>query len=81
MKAPVGAFVRLYYDGEALGRGDALRTPTGRTYEVCAVRLQRRGKRAGRRQHLVCLVVQDPHPHARVLPLHWYHRNRRRRPT
>ncbi len=78
MKAPAGALVGIYYDGRDLHRGDWLRTPTGRCYEVVSVRVQARGKHVGR-QHLRCLVVNGWRPpSARVLPLHWYPRGHRR---
>ena len=76
MKAPVGAFVRIYYDGRPLSPGDYLLTPTGRLYQVITVRVQQRGKHRGR-QHLRCLVDETPIGGRRVLPLHWYPRVRR----
>lgn len=77
MTAPVGALVRFSYDGRAVAPGDALRTPTGRTYVVASVRVQARGRHVGR-QHLACLVAREPPADARVLPLRWYARRRRR---
>lgn len=56
MTAPPGAVVRIFYDGPAVAPGHFLRTKTLRTYRVVSVRVQARGKRAGR-QHLACLVV------------------------
>lgn len=76
MKAPVGAQVRLFYDGELLRRGDALRTATGRLYAVLSVRVQQRGRYVGR-QHLSCVVVRKAPKGARVLPLFWYPRERK----
>lgn len=73
--APVGAYVRIYYDGAKLSQFDCLMTPTGRTYEVVAVRVQARGKHVGR-QHLLCKVVARPWYTGRVLPLRWYPRGR-----
>lgn len=55
-----------------------LRTPTGRCYVVASVRVQERGRHVGR-QHLACLVAREPPAEARVLPLRWYRRRRRRR--
>ncbi len=78
MSAPVGAVVQIFYDGRPLAPGDALRTPTGRTYEVVSVRVQERGRHVGR-QHLACLVAAEPPLDAKVLPLRWYRRRRRRR--
>lgn len=75
--APAGAVVGIYYDGAELVVGDALRTPTGRTYIVISVRRQARGKHVGR-QHLRCAVAEDAAPlSVRVRPLHWYKRGRR----
>lgn len=51
MRAPVGAVVGMYYDadiGDELAIGHALQTPTGRTYVVLELRVQARGKHAGR---------------------------------
>lgn len=75
MKAPVGAYVRIYYDGADLSLFDYLQTPTGRLYEVVAKRVQARGKHRGR-QHLLCKVVATPWHTSRVLPLRWYPRGR-----
>lgn len=76
--APVGACVRIYYDGAEVLPGDALRTPTGRTYVVLERRVQARGAHVGR-QHLACLVAKDPPKGGRVLRLRWYPRGRKRR--
>lgn len=74
--APIGAYVRIYYDGLALSAGDALVTPTGRMYEVVSVRVQARGAHVGR-QHLVCLVHDGRTPvKGRIRRLHWYRRGR-----
>lgn len=78
--APPGALVRIFYDGPELAPGHFLRTPTGRTYRVVSVRVQRRGRHLGR-QHLACLVtgprsgptVRD-HAEGRIHPLFWYPR-------
>ena len=77
--APVGAVVSIYYDGHLLEPGDALRTPTGRTYIVVHARRQARGKHVGR-QHLRCAVAEAGVPAGvRVYPLFWYPRKRRNR--
>ena len=72
MKAPVGAVVKIFYDG-LVSAGDALQTPTGRVYAVLSVRVQRRGKARGRR-HLRCMVAREVPAEVRVRPLHWYSR-------
>ncbi len=75
--APVGALVRIYYDGEPLAPGDALVTRTGRSYVVTSVRVQERGGHRGR-QHLACLVASRQTRWAgRVHPLYWHPRSRR----
>jgi hypothetical protein len=56
--------------------GDALRTPTGRTYLIVERRVQKRGEHVGR-QHLGCLVAKEPPPGVRVRRMHWYRRARR----
>lgn len=74
MTAPVGAVVSIYYDASAVvAEGDAIKTSTGRTYQVVAARRQERGKHRGR-WHLRCLVVDDHPPGVIVHPLHWYKR-------
>lgn len=71
--APIGALVRIYYDG-FVSRGDFLQTTTtGRLYLVISVRVQRRGKYLGRR-HLACIVASSTSPGAKVRPLRWYPR-------
>ena len=78
MAAPVGAEVRIYYDGGELAPGQALMTPTGRLYLIVAARQQARGKHRGR-WHLRCLVAdRDSYRGGYVHPLHWYPRGRRR---
>lgn len=67
--APPGSFVKITYDGDALHEGDALVTPSGRSYGVVSVRVQTRGKHAGR-QHCRLLVL-DERPTERVFPLVW----------
>lgn len=77
--APVGAIVKLYVDLVAsVAVGDAIRTESGRTYGVLAVRVQARGKHRGR-QHLVCAVVDEIDPCTTVHLIRWY--KRRRRPS
>lgn len=79
--APAGSVVSIYYDGAftPLQPGEALRTPTGRTYLVVDVRVQNRGLYIGR-QHLRCVVTEGEAPAGvRVAPLHWYKRERRQR--
>lgn len=76
-RAPVGAVVGIYYDGHAqLELGHALKTPTGRTYVVVAIRRQQRGKHRGR-WHLRCLVADAPPAGVPCHPLYWYRRDRR----
>lgn len=77
-KAPAGAMVKLFYDGARLGPGEYLRTKTGRLYRVVSVRVQERGKHAGR-QHLACLVSSVAEPGAPVRDLYWYARGRGKR--
>ena len=76
--APVGAVVRIFYDGHRLEPGDALVTTAGRTYIIAAVRRQARGKHVGR-QHLACLVArpEGPPTDSRAYPLRWYRREAR----
>lgn len=55
--SPIGALVRLYVDLERqVNTGDVIETRTGRGYLVLGVRIQARGKHAGR-QHLQCSVM------------------------
>jgi hypothetical protein len=80
--APVGAVVRIWYDGRPVAPGDVLQKPTGRCYTVASVRVQRRGKHVGR-QHLACLVtarnlVDVVARGGRIRPLRWYPRRRER---
>lgn len=75
LPAPYGTEVRLHYDSPTLvGEGEYLRTSTGRVYEVLEVRVQRRGKHAGR-QHLRVLVARAAPADAVIHPLHWYRRD------
>ena len=69
---------KLFYDGlERLGVGDYLKTPAGSAYLIERVRINRNRPY---RQHLECVrwpAAEIP-ADARVFPLHWYPRNRRR---
>lgn len=78
MTAPVGAVVKLYYDHDGpLDVGDGIETASGRCYLIVSARCQARGKHAGHRWHLRCLVVES-FPIATVIyPLRWYSRGRR----
>jgi hypothetical protein len=73
--APLGAVVRIFYDGRQVATGDALVTRTGRTYVVASVRIQHRGQYLGR-QHLACLIAREPPAGAQIFPLYWYPRGR-----
>lgn len=58
MTAPVGATVRIYVDlVERVEVDHVIQTTSGRRYRVIGVRVQQRGKHAGR-QHLQCLVIE-----------------------
>jgi hypothetical protein len=75
VKGP-GEPAALYYDGPPVEPGDYIRTPTGRTYLIDGVRVQERGKHAGR-QHLATTVMpadHDPELDATVWMLRWYRR-------
>lgn len=76
--ASVGSVVGIYYDGVAqIAVGDALRTPTGRTYIIVAARRQERGRHVGR-HHLRCAVAEGEAPAGvHIYPLYWYKRTRR----
>lgn len=73
---PAGSVVGLYIDADRLLEvGDVITTTTGRAYEVLRVRVQQRGKHAGRRQHLRCVVLPMlPVGEVPALVLHWYRR-------
>lgn len=79
MTAPAGAEVGLYVD--VIGRvapGDVVETQSGRRYAVVGVRVQERGKRAGR-NHLRAVVMSpgDPLPLSGMLwRIRWYRRQR-----
>ena len=75
MKAPVGAVVRIFYDGRPppVEAGHALVTTTGRVYLVLGVRQQRRGKHLGR-FHLTCIIQREVPADAFVHRLIWYRR-------
>lgn len=82
MMAPVGATVRITYDYGGLpelGPGHALMTPTGRIYIVTCARRQTRGKYAGIRWHLRCVVAdREAFRGGYVHPLYWNRRERKR---
>lgn len=73
--AQVGSEVGLYYDAPfLLAAGDQLVTPTGRLYEIESVRVQSRGRHAGR-QHLRATVLPpDASCDGTRHELHWYRR-------
>jgi hypothetical protein len=74
--AQVGDVVRLYYDdAPPVAEGEDLRTEAGRLYEVLAVRVQTKGKHAGR-QHIAALVAAGCPPDVVIHPLHWYPRGK-----
>ena len=81
MTAPAGAVVRIFVDSsEAVAVGHVIETTSTRRYEVLGVRVQQRGKHAGR-QHLECLVLPDGDP-ARGRFVHrifWYKRDAKRK--
>lgn len=55
--APAGAVVRIYVDlAQRVVPGDVIQTQSGRRYGVLNLRVQMRGKHAGR-QHLECVVL------------------------
>lgn len=82
MTAPIGAAVRIYVDLVApVAIDDVIETQSGRRYHVIGVRVQARGKHAGR-QHLQCLVVPsnwlpDP-PTGTLHPIRWYKHSAKR---
>lgn len=79
MVAPAGAVVRIFYDSPVrVAPDEYLVTPTGRTYLILSVRVAKRGKHAGRRQHLQCLVQRGQPTEGRVHGIRWYKRQRRR---
>lgn len=64
MAAPVGSIVSLYVDlRAAVGAGDIIETRSGRRYRVLSVRVQQRGRHAGR-QHLQVVVGDEQMPPA-----------------
>ena len=77
MTAPAGANVGLYVDLCAqVSVGDVIETQSGRRHVVAHVRVQARGKHAGR-QHLRAVVMApgDPLPTAATLHrIRWYRR-------
>lgn len=82
MHAPNGAHVRLYYDWDgpppAPREGDYIRSSAGTVYEIVELHAS---KRIAGRVNVVCLKhgrAALPPAHARVWPLYWYPRRRRR---
>lgn len=78
-KKAIGEHAVISYDGDPVAAGDALRTPTGRTYGVLSVRVQQGGRHRGRQ--FVEAVVLDPvevKPGTKVHPLVWYSRDKKR---
>jgi hypothetical protein len=74
VKAPIGAVVKITYDGNLPhGEGHVLRATTGRLYLIIDMRRQARGKHAGR-LHLRCLVIDELPSGATVHPLCWHPR-------
>lgn len=74
MKAPVGAVMKISYDGDAgHAEGHVLRATTGRLYLIIHIRRQTRGKHAGR-LHLKCLVIDELPFGAVTHPLAWHPR-------
>lgn len=80
MKAPAGAIVKLYVDLVApVDLNHIIETQTGRRYAVLDVRVQQRGKHAGR-QHLNCIVLGDDEKIGEQSTVHrirWYARGRK----
>lgn len=82
MAAPVGSNVSLYMDTPRdIQPGDYIVTHSGRSYLVDSVRIQQRGKHAGRKHMRVIVVDPATVPHGDdeevIHPLFWYSRNRR----
>lgn len=81
MKAAEGTEVGIYVDLAApVAPGDAIVTPSGRAYMVVAVRVQERGKHAGR-QHVRGIVTHESRvPFGiQVHRIRWYPRPRGKR--
>lgn len=77
-RAAAGDEVTISYDGNPVAPGDALRTPTGRSYGVLSVRVQERGKHRGR-QFVTAVVLDEPLTAAtKVHPLIWHSRDAKR---
>lgn len=79
MRAPAGAIVALYVDlVSPVAIGDIIATRSGRRYGVMAVRVQERGKHAGR-QHLRATVLERDGELGGGCVVHrirWYRRDR-----
>jgi hypothetical protein len=75
--APAGTEVGLYVDLVAqVAIGDIIETRSGRRYGVVSVRVQERGKHAGR-QHLRAVVLAEgglEHSPGAVHRIRWYRR-------
>lgn len=75
--APPGSLVSIYMDTRRdIVVGDEIETRAGRRYEVEHVRIQLRGKHAGRK-HMKVRVLAPDHPRdedVTVHPLWWYSR-------
>lgn len=87
--APAGAIVKLYVDlVRDVEPEHWIKTANGRMYQVMSVRIQARGKHAGR-QHLTVMVMGDGHTPASaqtlrdigfvVHEIRWYKRNAKRK--
>ena len=77
-RAAPGDEVTISYDGDPVAAGDALRTPTGRTYGVMGVRVQTTGKHRGRQFVRAVVLDEAPAPTTKIHPLVWYSRDRKR---
>ena len=78
---PLGTECTLYYDSpREVEAFDVIRTQAGTCYRVLEVRIQERGKHAGRK-HLKCLRIapEDVEEDDTIHPLYWYSRERRKR--
>lgn len=81
---PLGTTCKLHYDSpREVEAFDVIRTePAGTCYRVLEVRIQERGKHAGKK-HLKCVRIAagDVEEDDVVRPLYWYQRssNRKRR--
>lgn len=78
-KALPGSLVNIYYDSPVdIAPGDALKTPSGRTYIIADIRIQKRGKHVGRK-HLKCVVSDGAMAYSGAThPIYWYPRKKRK---